>query len=223
MGRTTAYKRIDRKQVVHLLNRLPREDAAGQMRAACALAWIGIQARKRHSAVRGRLGSAARGRVGAAHFGPALSAFPSLPMPVRREVALALGDLAGGVAVTELTRLASAPDAGARLIAVDALGKIGGPEAAATLQAAVGDVNETVRAEVIRALGQLVVAESARHADAPQVDTVESLLLDVGLNDPSEYVQEVAGEALAAIRKAGTREPEAPAKRIPTPAVPVSA
>lgn len=220
MGQTRAYTTVDRKETVHLLNRLPHEDAAGQLRTATALAWIGIQARKQDAAVRGRLSSAARGRVDATHFVPALEAFPSLPVPVRREMALALGDLAGGVAVTELARLASAPDAGARLIAVDALGKIGGPKAVATLRTAAGDVDEAVRAEAVRALGQLAVAE--KDAGAPERVEVETLLLDVMSGDPSRYVREAASEALSAIRQVIARPPQAPAERIPAPALPVS-
>lgn len=223
MGRTRTCTTVDREQIVHLLTRLPCEDAAGQLRTASTLAWIGIQARKSDAAVRGRLSNAARGRVGAAHFAPALRAFPSLPLPVRREVTLFLGDLAGGVAVTELARLTTSSDAGARLIAVDALGKIGGPQVVAALEASAGDVSEIVRAEAVRALGQLTVAEFARNADAPEMEAVETLFLDVSVADPSEYVRQIAGESLAAVRKARARQPQAPAERIPAPALPVSA
>jgi HEAT repeat protein len=222
MDRTTAPKPADRQQIVYLLNRLPREDAGGQLRTASALAWIGIQARKSDAAVRGRLSSAARGRVDAMHFMPALEAFPSLPLPVRREVAMFLGDLAGSVAVTDLVRLATSPDAGARLIAVDALGKIGGPQAVAAIEAAVGDVNETVRTEAVRALGQLSVAEFERDAGAPEMRAAENLLRDVSRGDPSEYVRQVTNEALAAIQEAGERLPQAPGERIPSSVLPVS-
>lgn len=223
MGRTRAYTTVDRERIVHLLNRLPREDAAGQLRTASALAWIGIQARRPDSAVRGRLSSAARGRVDATRFVSTLRAFPSLPTPVRREVAMFLGDLAGGAAVADLVRLTTSPDAGARLIAVDALGKIGGPQAVAAIKTAVGDVNETVRAEAVRALDQLAAAEFSRDADAPEMRAMENLFLDVSAGDPSEYVREVANEALAAIREASARQPQAPIERIPASVLPVSA
>lgn len=223
MGRTGNCKTVDREQIVRLLNWLPRESAAGQLRAASSLAWIGIQGRKRDTAVRGCLNTSARGRVGATHFVLALEVFPSLPLPARREMALALGDLAGGVAVADLARLATAPDAEARLIAVDALGKIGGPEAVAALEAAAGDRNETVRAEAIRSLGLLTVAEARKDAAAPEQASVETLLLDVIAADPSEYVRQVADEALAAIREAGSRPIEPRTDRISTPVVSVPA
>jgi len=133
------------------------------------------------------------------HFMPALKALPALPSLARREMAMALGDLAGSVAVDELIRLTTASDVETRLVAVDALGKIGGAQATATLKAALGDANETVRAEATRALGQLTVAEG--NADAPERASVEVLLLGVSGGDPSEYVREVAGEALAALRE----------------------
>jgi hypothetical protein len=221
MSRTRACAVVERDQIVHLLNRLLSEDAGRQLRTASTLAWIGIQTRKQDVAVRGCLSNAARGRVGATHFVPALKVFPALPMSVRREMAMALGDLAGGVAVDELARLTAVSDVGARLIAVDALGKIGGPQAVRSLKAAVGDVNETVRAETVRALGQLVAAE--RNADAPERAEVETLLLDVRAGDPSEYVREVAGEALAAIREAGLRQPGVLPDRTPSPAISVPA
>jgi HEAT repeat protein len=223
MGRTRADVTLDRERIVRLLKRLPRQDAAGQLRTASALAWIGIQARRPDSAVRGRLSSAARGRVDAAHFMSTLKAFPSLPMSARREVAMFLGDLAGGVAVTDLVRLMTSPDAGARLIAVDALGKIGGPQAVAALKTAVGDVNEAVRAEAVRALGQLAASEFSRDADVPGMRTMENLFLDVSAGDPSEYVRQVANEALAAIQEASARQPQAPTERTPASVLSVSA
>lgn len=191
---------VERERIVCLLNQLPREDASGQLRTASALAWIGIEMRKQDISARGCLSSAARGRVGAVHFMPTLKVFPALPSLVRREMAMALGDLAGSVAVDELSRLAIAFDVETRLVAVDALGKIGGLQAVAALKAALGDVYETVRAEAARALGQLAVAEG--NADAPERASVEVLLLGVSAGDPSEYVREVAGEALAALHEA---------------------
>jgi HEAT repeat protein len=152
-----------------------------------------------------------------------LKALPSLPMSVCREVAMFLGDLAGGAAVTDLVRLATSPDAGARLIAVDALGKIGGTQAVAAVKTAVGDVNETVRAEAVRSLGQLAAAEFSRDADAPEMGAVGNLFLDVSAGDPSEYVRQVANEALVAIQEASARQPQAPAERIPASVLPVSA
>lgn len=223
MGRTGAYKTVNQEKVVRLLNRLSGEDAAGQLRTASDLAWIGIRARKRGAAVRGRLNTAARGRVSATHFLPALKAFPSMPLPARREMALALGDLAGGVAVANLARLATAPDAGARLIAVDALGKIGGPRAVAALKTAAGDVDETVRAEAVRSLGQLALAEARKDVTALEETSVETLLLDVVAGDPSEYVREVANKALAAIRETRSRLAGALKEHIPAPMLSVSA
>lgn len=205
MGRTKVGMTVEREQIVCLLNQLPREDASGQLRAASALAWIGIGMRKQDISVRGCLSSPARGRVGAMHFMPALKVFPALPLLVRREMAMALGDLAGSVAVDELIRLTTASDVEARLVAVDALGKIGGSQAVAALKAAIGDVNETVRAEATRALGQLAVAEG--NADAPERASVEVLLLGVSAGDPSEYAREVAGEALAALHEAELPKP----------------
>lgn len=212
---------VDREEIINLLSRLSCKEDAEQLRTASALAWIGIQARNRNGAVRGSLGAAAQGRVDAAHFLPLLGCFSSLPMPIRREVALALGDLAGSVAVTELARLAKVPDTEARLIAVDALGKIGGPRAVAELKAASGDVDEAVRAEAVRSLGWLAAAEAKREAGALEGASVKTHLLDVRASDPSQYVREVAAEALAAIRRA--EPPETPPERIPAPAVPVSA
>lgn len=215
--------RVDREKIINLLNSLllEREDAAAQLRAASALAWIGIQARGRDSAVRGRLNAAAQGRVGETHFLPLLEGLVSLPLSARCEAALALGDLAGGVAVPELARLAGARDAKARLIAVDALGKIGGPEAVTLLKAAAADVNEAVRAEALRSLGQLAVAET--DSALPEKAAMESWFLDVIAIDPSEYVREVAGDSLSALRESKSRRSRSSLDRIPTPTTSVSA
>ena len=215
--------RVDREKIINLLNNLllEREDAAAQLRAASALAWIGIQSRGRDSAVRGRLNAAAQGRVGATHFLPVLDTFFSLPLSARREAALALGDLAGGVAVPELARLAGARDAKARLIAVDALGKIGGPAAVSALKTAAGDVNEPVRAEALRSLGQLAVAEA--DSALPEKADLESWFLDVIAIDPSEYVREVAGDSLSALRETNSRRSRSSLDRIPAPTTSVSA
>lgn len=221
MGQTRAYNTVNREEIVYLLNRLPREDAAGQLRTASDLAWIGIRTRKRSAAVRGRLNTAARGRVGATHFLPVLKVFPSLPMPARREMALALGDLAGGVAVTNLIRLAAAPDVEARLIAVDALGKIGGPRAVAALKTAAADADETVRAEAVRSLGQLALAEARKDVAVLEEASVETLFLDVMAGDPSEYVREVADEALEMIREARLRWARAQAECVSASAISV--
>jgi hypothetical protein len=221
MGRTRAYRVVNREQIVRLLNRLPEGDAAEQLRTASALVWNGVLARKRDSAVRGRLSSSARGRVSAACFLPTLEVFPALPLPVRRLGAGAGADLAGSVAVAELARMATVPDAEARLIAVDALGKIGGPRAVKSLLAAAGDINETVRAEALRALGQLAVAEKG--GDGQEMAPVETLLLEVSAGDPSEYVREVAAEALTAIREARLRRSRAAVDRTPSPAVSIPA
>ncbi|MFZ5915666.1 MAG: HEAT repeat domain-containing protein [Chloroflexota bacterium] len=201
MDRTSAFKSDDRNMVVRLLKRLPREDAIGQFHTASELAWVGIKARGRDEAVRGRLNAAARGRVGARHFRPALSVFDSMTMQARREMALALGDLAGEIAVVELIRLAGVADAEARLIAVDALGKIGGPQAVKALKAAARDKDEAVRAEAIRSLGQLTVAEMTRDASASQDGAVETLLLETCSGDPSSYVRQTAQESLAMVRE----------------------
>jgi len=221
MGQTRTYTGNDRDQVVGLLEALLDGDTAAQLRTASTLAWIGIRTRKRDASVRGRLSSAARGRVSEVHLLPVLKALPTLPLPVRCELAMALGDLAGGVAASELARLAVATSAEARLISVDALGKIGGPRAVEMLMAAAGDVNETVRAEVARALGQLALAEM--EVDASEAVAVESLLLDVSAGDPSEYVREVADEALAALREASSLPSHASADRTPVPVTSVTA
>jgi HEAT repeat protein len=215
--------RVDREKIINLLNSLllEREDAAAQLRAASALAWIGIQARGRDSAVRGRLNAAAQGRVGAIHFLALLEDFASLSLLARRETALGLGDLAGGVAVSQLARLASARDMETRLIAVDALGKIGGPAAVSALKTAAGDVNETVRAEALRSLGQLAVAEA--DSALPEKAKLESWFLDVIAIDPSEYVREVAGDSLSALRESKSRRSRSSLDRIPTPTTSVSA
>jgi HEAT repeat protein len=146
---------------------------------------------------------------------PALKALPALPLPARREMAMALGDLAGSAAVNDLARLATAPDAETRLIAVDALGKIGGPRAVTALKGAVGDVNESVRAEAVRSLGQLAVKEAKKDPVALEEAAVKDLFLDVVAGDPSEYVREVADEALTAIRGAGTSQAKTQAERAP--------
>ena len=217
MSQTRAFTSNDREEIVRLLGRLPGRGMAEQLPTASALAWIGIRARKRDSAVRGRLSSPARGRVGAVFFLPVLEAFQSLPIPVRCEVALALGDLAGGSAVAELARLVTSSNAEARLTAVDALGKIGGPEAVESLMASAGDINETVRAEAVRALGQLAVAEEA--SDVQGMAPVETLCLEMSAGDPSEYVREVAAEALTAIRGTKLRQPHTLVDCTPSPAV----
>jgi len=222
MGQMSACATFKREQVVNLLSRLPHQDASGQLRTASELAWIGIQRRGRDTAVRGRLNAAARGRVGATHFVPALKSFASLSLPARREMALALGDLAGSVAVADLARLAKGGDAGTRLIAVDALGKIGGPQAVAALETASGDTNETVRAEAIRSLGHLAVAEAKRDAGGPEGSPVETLFLETIAGDPSEYVRGVAEEALMAVRHARSRRARAAAARAAAPAAIVS-
>jgi len=221
MGQTGTLSSTDRERVVRLLAALPGKDVAEQLRIASALAWLGIRTRKREAAVRGRLSSAARGRIGEAYLVPALRVLPALPAAVRCELAMALGDLAGGGAVDGLARLTTASSAEARLIAVDALGKIGGPRAVDALTAAAGDVNETVRAEAARALGQLSGAE--KDVDAPEMAAVETLLLEVSAGDPSEYVRDVAGQALAALREARRQRHYAPPERTPAPAVRVAA
>jgi HEAT repeat protein len=134
---------------------------------------------------------------------------------------MALGDLAGGVAVPGLAQLAAAASAEARLVAVDALGKIGGPHAVEALMAAAGDVNETVRAEVARALGQLALADM--QGDALETADVDMLLVDVSAGDPSEYVREVADEALAALREASLLPSYPSADRTPAPVTSVTA
>jgi len=222
MGRMEVYKTVNRKQIVHLLNRLPGEDAAGQFRTASELAWIGIQARKQGPAVRGRLNAAARGRVGATYFRQVLTLFESLSMPVRREMALALGDLAGSVAVSNLIRLASTADDEARLIAVDALGKIGGPRAVTALKRAASDTDEAVRAESIRSLGQLAIAEVKKGVAVSNKVSVETLLLDVSAADSSEYVRQVAGSALEAMREVISGHAQEKPARISKPTVSVS-
>jgi hypothetical protein len=222
MGRVRDYKTINREEIVRLLSRLPRVGTARQLRTASALAWLGIRARKRDIAVRGRLNTAARGRVGATHFVPALKVLPALPTRARREMALALGDLAGGVAVNDVARLAKAPETETRLIAVDALGKIGGPQAVSVLKKAVGDVNETVRAEAVRSLGQLAVKEARKDPAGLKEAAVEDLVFGVIAGDPSEYVREVAGEAATAIREAKALQTKARTERTPSPAVSVS-
>jgi HEAT repeat protein len=137
-------------------------------------------------------------------------------------MALALGDLAGSAAVTELSRLMVTSDPGARLIAVDALGKIGGSRAVAALKVAIRDGNETVRGEAIRSLGLLAAAEVFRDEESPKRDSIENLLFTTIADDPSEYVRETAGDALVAIREAYSRRPDDLTDRIAASAISVS-
>jgi hypothetical protein len=112
------------------------------------------------------------------------------------------------------------PDAGVRAIAVQSLGKIGGPQALQALEkVAFEDRNEEVRARVAGALGGLAINEQGEAAIAPgplrvrgavrtrgavpskpvspEVARIRDLLQRIRQTNPSDYVREMADESLS--------------------------
>ncbi|MDH4208657.1 MAG: HEAT repeat domain-containing protein, partial [Anaerolineae bacterium] len=86
------------------------------------------------------------------------------------------------------------PNADVRLIAVDALAKIGGPQAVQALSQAIHDDSELVRARAVHALGQL-----ARGEGGPEAEVIRETLTRIRERDASTYVRDAAHEALAAL------------------------
>jgi hypothetical protein len=62
-----------------------------------------------------------------------------------------------------------------------------------------------------------------KNGETLEMAAVETLLLDVSAGDPSEYVRNVAGEALTALREARPRRPYASADLTPAPVVSIPA
>jgi HEAT repeat protein len=77
------------------------------------------------------------------------------PDPLRRNEAVEALAAIGRRAVPGVRRLAASPDAGVRAAALDTLGRIGDPGAAATLQDGLADGDEQVRAQAARGLAAI--------------------------------------------------------------------
>lgn len=143
-----------------------------KLKAAAELGRIGVRTR---GAVmtRGTLTSPAQARMSQEHLQAALQALSDANAhpQVREEVAFVLGEWADDVAVTALKQLVIGERKDAewrvRAAAVDALAKIGGPDAVEALrEVALTDVHEDVRA---RAVGGLAALAKATAAVQPQV------------------------------------------------------
>jgi hypothetical protein len=78
---------------------------------------------------------------------------------------------------------------------VDAMAKIGGPQAVQALSRTTHDDSELVRARAVHALGQL-----ARSEQSPEVKPIRETLTRIREGDASAYVRDAAREALVALK-----------------------
>jgi HEAT repeat protein len=174
---------------------LLEEKGTARLRALSQLGRIGVQARGHRPLQRGSLRTPARSFLTPASLAQLLETLSDPAPVVRSEAAFVLGELGGDETVSSaLGRLTADPNADVRLIAVDALTKIGGPQAVQTLVQATQDDNELVRARVVHALGRLVRGE-----EGPEVEPIRETLARIREGDVSAYVRDVAREALVAL------------------------
>jgi HEAT repeat protein len=174
---------------------LLEEKGTARLRALSQLGRIGVQARGHRPLQRGSLRTPARSFLTPASLAQLLETLSDPAPVVRSEAAFVLGELGGDETVSSaLGRLTADPNADVRLIAVDALTKIGGPQAVQALVQATQDDNELVRARVVHALGRLVRGE-----EGPEVEPIRETLARIREGDVSAYVRDVAREALVAL------------------------
>ena len=185
---------VNQGEIAQWVNLL-EEKGAARLRALSQLGRIGVQARGHRPLQRGSQRTPARSFLTPASLAQLLETL-SDPVPVvRSEAAFVLGELGGDeTASSALGRLTADPNADVRLIAVDALAKIGGPQAVQALVQATQDDNELVRARVVHALGRLALGE-----EGPEVEPIRETLARVREGDTSAYVRDAAREALVAL------------------------
>ena len=216
--------KVRRKDVEKWVGLLRSGDEQSRLRAAAALARLGIQAQQE---VGGTLESGALTRMSEEQVSVLLEALSDTSPRVREEVAFALGEWAGEMAVKALQRLVTGeekdPEWRVRAAAADALGRIGGPQAVKTLQElALTDINENVRARAVTSLAVLAKEtgkEALKQPSArpvvrtrgavrtrgispirelrPQVGEILDLFKRIRAEDPSDLVRQVADGALA--------------------------
>lgn len=118
---------------------------------------------------------------------------------LKSTLAFILGEIGGAESIPTLAEfLRSAKDEDQLLVAVDALGKIGGPEVVAILKQQVeANPNELVRGFAIQALRQLHENAFARRALSSVYlgegqATIAEFVQSIAHKDPSVYVREMA-------------------------------
>ncbi len=185
---------VNQSEIAQWVNLL-EEKGAARLRALSQLGRLGVQARGHRPLQRGSLRTPARSFLTPASLAQLLETL-SDPVPmVRSEAAFVLGELGGDeTASSALGWLTADPNADVRLIAVDALAKIGGPQAVQALVQATQDDNELVRARVVHALVRL-----ARGEEGPEVEPIRETLTRIQEGDTSAYVRDAAREALVAL------------------------
>ena len=148
-------------------------------------AWITAQVASSDSGSmrnRGSLNQAAEPLLSYRDLKDVLEELKVQSLQVRREVAFVLGEVAGEDLVQPLAEMAVDPEPSVRLVAVDALGKIGGAKAVQSLMAiAKDDPDEDIRALAVEALGGLAIqtqravrTRGARRAKSPAATATRS-------------------------------------------------
>jgi hypothetical protein len=198
---------VNQSEIAQWVNLL-EEKGAARLRALSQLGRIGVQARGHRPLGRGSLRTPARSFLTPANLAQLLEALSDSAPVVRRETAFVLGELGGEMGISTLSRLAADPNADMRLIAVDALAKIGGPQAVQALAQAIHENNELVRARAVYALGQL-----ARGEEGPEVEPIRETLTRIREEDASAYVRDAAREALVALEGEEIIEVPTPIRR----------
>ena len=141
-----------------------------QMQAAAGLRRVGVRNRGKVR-TRGSISQPASPLVSYRDLEDIIEELKDQPVEVRREVAFALGEVAGEDIVQPLAELAKDAESSVRLIATDAMGKIGGPQAVQSLvMLAKDDPNEDIRALAVEALGALAIQEYEAEATQPMED-----------------------------------------------------
>lgn len=189
-----------------------------QMQAAARLRGVGVRVRGA-VATRGSLSRAGDALVSHQELVQILSELRIRPVEVRREVAFALGEVGGEDLVRPLAELARDPVSSVRLIAVEALGKIGGPEAVQVLMAvAKEDPSEDIRSLAVEALGSLAVQErkvvltrgtvktraggaSKLESLSPEAKRLVEALQHIGQEDQSPRVRDAVLDVLSAVQR----------------------
>ena len=198
---------VNQSEIAQWVNLL-EEKGAARLRALSQLGRIGVQARGHRPLGRGSLRTPARSFLTPANLAQLLEALSDPAPVVRRETAFVLGELGGEMGISTLSWLAADPNADMRLIAVDALAKIGGPQAVQALVQATHENNELVRARAVYALGQL-----ARGEEGPEVVPIRETLTRIQEEDASAYVRDAAREALVALEGEEIIEVPTPIRR----------
>ena len=166
--------------------------------------------------MRGTITQSSEGILPKSELNELLEKFRSEPVEIRREVAFALGDLAGEEIVPTLESLLDDPEDSVRRVTLESLGKIGGSRAVGILvKIASKHEDEEMRAKAVEVLGTLAVREwksqttsravpvrtrglTARISVAdlsPRAKEVIDQLKKLSKSDPSSHVRERAREA----------------------------